>query len=103
MAENNITNNVQINDNIDAARIQLVELDIITDISEDKKKFKLNLTRLHLFGYTLIINNEDNPVFVTNTNLHYMTDVNLYYDNEIPFESLLSYTLIQMKKEQISP
>lgn len=81
---------------------ELCIMGVVRNIDVRKQIVTINTTRLYQLGYSLIFDCFK-PIFVKNNHFNYNMNSVLYLDDEIPFESLTSYVVIEIKKDKFSP
>lgn len=98
---------VDINEVIHDKFIELSNLGIIKRYDAVNKLLYIDRDKLsEILGYTLIINVGErscsDPVFKTLADINYLVNVSLYLSDVVPFASLETYVLTQLRDSIIS-
>lgn len=79
---------------------ELTELGIVLNFDEDKQLLSIDRDKLaQILGYTLVLScdNATLPVFKKLTDIYYTVNETLYLSNVIPYESLTTYVMNDVK------
>lgn len=91
--------NIETNESLSVDRVLLLE----SSSALSSIKVKLDLRRLYNIGYKLMYDKNMGPIFTKCSDLSFIYNLCMYHDDEIPIESLKSYSLLKIKSEAFSP